>query len=186
MESMKKREIVRTQNQGLSSIGNIILVGVLLAAGVVLKFLVGASFPLMKPNFVIAMYCLSIMLIRPKGVEAVIIGILAGAVCQFFPAVPYVNLLSEPVGAIAMALVIRLPFLRIGKLNLGPTVGTFLATLASGFSFVGLTYLMFYMGATVTPTPLAAFMAIIFGTAFINAIIVQVLYLPLKAALKKD
>ena len=46
-------------------------------------------------------------------------------------------------------------------------------------------YLAYYTGEDITPTPLAAFLAIIFGTALINAVIVQVLYLPLKLALKK-
>jgi hypothetical protein len=45
-------------------------------------------------------------------------------------------------------------------------------------------YLLYYSGADITPTPLAIFMAIIFGTASINALIVQVLYIPLKLALK--
>jgi hypothetical protein len=45
---------------------------------------------------------------------------------------------------------------------------------------------MYYAGADIKPTPLAFFMAIIFGTAAINAIIVQVLYIPLKLVLKKE
>jgi hypothetical protein len=44
---------------------------------------------------------------------------------------------------------------------------------------------MYYSGFEITPTPLAIFMAIIFGTAFINSVIVQILYIPLKLALKK-
>ena len=58
----------------------------------------------LKPNFIIAMYCLAILLIRPKVYEALLIGIIAGAVCQFFPGTPYVNLISEPIGAVVMAL----------------------------------------------------------------------------------
>ena len=42
----------------------------------------------MKPNFIIAMYCLAILLIRPRLSEALIIGILAGIVSQFFPGHP--------------------------------------------------------------------------------------------------
>lgn len=47
-------------------------------------------------------------------------------------------------------------------------------------------YAAFYAGASIVPTPLAAFLGIIFGTAAINAVIVQVLYLPLRSALGKE
>jgi hypothetical protein len=46
-------------------------------------------------------------------------------------------------------------------------------------------YLMYYAGADITPTPLAIFLAIILGTALINAVIVQSLYIPLKLTLKR-
>lgn len=54
----------------------------------------------MKPNFIIAMYCLAILLIRPKVQEAVIIGLLAGAICQLFPGTPYITLPAELLGAL--------------------------------------------------------------------------------------
>lgn len=92
--------------------------------------------------------------------------------------------MSEPVGAIVMVLLMKIPA-PAGKISPAPAVCAFLSTLASGFSFIGVMYLMYYSGADITPTPLAVFMAIIFGTAFINSIIVQVLYIPLKLALKK-
>ena len=63
---------------------------------------------------------------------------------------------------------------------------TFLSTLVSGFSFIGVMYMMYYAGAGITPTPLALFLAIIFGTALINSIIVQILYIPLKLTLKRN
>ena len=50
----------------------LILVAVLLAAGAILKLTLGSvlSFAGMKPNFIIAMYCLAILLVRPKPVQA--------------------------------------------------------------------------------------------------------------------
>lgn len=47
---------------------DLILIAVLLAAGAVLKLTVSSffSFAGMKPNFIIAMYCLAIILVRPK------------------------------------------------------------------------------------------------------------------------
>ena len=138
----QKRTVAITEKKtGLSSVSNLILIGVLLAAGAVLKLFLSSYFTVMKPNFVIAMYCLAILLIKPKVYEGAIIGILAGAICQFFPGTP---------------------------------------------AFVGVMYAAFYMGASIVPTPLAAFMGIIFGTAAINAVIVQILVLPIKAALRKD
>ncbi|UWG97175.1 hypothetical protein LPY66_20290 [Dehalobacter sp. DCM] len=183
---MEKRVVV-TENEkrkGLNA-SDLILIGVLLAAGAVLKFFVGTVINFgMKPNFIIAMYCLIILLIKPRLREAAIIGLLAGAICQFFPGQPYINFASELLGAIAMALLTMIP-MAIGKFSLKPIVCTFLSTLVSGFTFVGIMYLMYFSGADIKPTPLAAFLVIILGTAAINAVIVQVLYLPLKLALKK-
>ena len=49
----------------------------------------------------------------------------------------------------------------------------------------GLAVMVFYAGANVKPVPLAIFLGIIFGTAAVNAIIVQILYTPLKLTLKR-
>lgn len=181
---MEKRVVLTENKKGLT-VSDLLLIGVLLAAGAVLKFFVGSVINFgMKPNFIIAMYCLIILLIKPRLREAAIIGLLAGAICQFFPGQPYINFASELLGAIAMSLLILIP-MNIGKISFKPIVATFFSTLVSGFSFVGIMYLMYYTGADIKPTPLAIFLAIIFGTAAINAIIVQVLYIPLKLALKK-
>lgn len=193
MEAMEKRtqeqnaqkRVVAVQEKKGLGISEILLIGILLAAGAVLKFFVGSVINFgMKPNFIIAMYCLVMLLIRPRVYEAAIIGLLAGAICQFFPGQPYINIASELVGAVAMVLLMKIP-MKIGKFSLAPVVCTFLATLVSGFAFIGIMYLMYYTGADITPTPLAAFMAIIFGTATINAVIVQVLFPPLKLAFRR-
>lgn len=193
METMEKRtqeqnaqkRVVAVQEKKGLGVSEILLIGILLAAGAVLKFFVGSVINFgMKPNFIIAMYCLVMLLIRPKVYEAAIIGLLAGAICQFFPGQPYINIASELVGAVAMVLLMKIP-MKIGKFSLAPVVCTFLATLVSGFAFIGIVYLMYYTGADITPTPLAAFMAIIFGTATINAVIVQVLFPPLKLAFRR-
>jgi hypothetical protein len=178
-----KREMAARKQKGIG-VREALLIGILLAAGAVLKFFVGSVINFgMKPNFIIAMYCLTILLIRPRLFEAAIIGILAGAVCQFFPGQPYINFVSELAGALAMFLLCGIPFERI-KLPVKTVICTFLSTLVSGFTFIGVMYLMYYTGFDIAPTPLAAFMAIIFGTAAINAVIVQILYIPLKLALR--
>ena len=186
-DTAEKRTIVQQEKKGLQ-IRDILLIGILLASGAVLKFFVGTVINIgMKPNFIISMYCLAILLIRPRLYEAAIIGLIAGAVCQFFPGQPYINLISELTGAIAVCLLAKIPLEKI-KIPLKTVLCAFLGTLVSGFTFIGVMYLLYYVGSSIlvsAPTPLAIFMAIIFGTATINAVIVQVLYIPLKLALKK-
>ena len=52
---MQKRVVKETQKTGLANVSNLILVGVLLAAGVVLKLFLSSAFTVLKPNFVISM-----------------------------------------------------------------------------------------------------------------------------------
>lgn len=176
-----KRVMETAAKQGLL-VSDLILVAVLLAAGAVLKLCVGSVINLfgMKPNFIIAMYCLAILLIRPKVVEAAIIGLLAGAVCQFLPGSPYINFISEFLGAVAMAILIQIP-MKIGKADVKPLVCTFLSTIVSGGMFT--VSLFLFMGASASG--LLAYVPIVSCTALINCVIVQMLYIPLKAALKK-
>jgi hypothetical protein len=187
---MEKREIVSDKKAGLT-LSDLMLTAVLLAAGAVLKFAVGSIINFgMKPNFIIAMYCIIILLIRPKLSGAAIIGLLAGAVCQFFPGTPYVNLVSELIGAVIMCLLIKIPVKLPNKYAdsfVKVAVNVFITTLFSGFSFLGLMWLLYFAGVSdgTTPAALGVFLGIILGTATINAIIVQVLYPTLKKVLKK-
>ncbi|NMA36883.1 MAG: threonine/serine exporter family protein [Papillibacter sp.] len=182
----EKREMTTQKKSGFS-ISDLILVAVLLAAGAVLKLTVGTvvNFFGMKPNFIIAMYCLALLLIRPSRigtavVQAAAIGIISGAICQLLPGTPWLNFISELLGAVAMSLLIRIP-MKIGKLNFSTAVSAFIATIISGSAFVACLFL--FTGA-VTKS-LVAYIPIVFFTALINAVIVQLLYLPLKAVLKK-
>ncbi|MDR0910821.1 MAG: hypothetical protein LBM77_13785 [Spirochaetaceae bacterium] len=177
------------QKGGLNTT-EVLFIGVLLAAGAVLKFFVGSVINFgMKPNFIIAMYCLCILLIRPGFVKAGIIGLLAGAICQFFPGQPFLNFASELIGAVVMCLftmlIARAPANKALETGFN-FAATFLSTLASGFSFVGIMYLLYYSGFDISPTPLAIFLGIIFGTATINSVIVSILYIPLKAVLPRQ
>lgn len=167
-----------TTKKGLQ-IGDLILIAVLIAAGAVLKLCVGSvvNFFGMKPNFIIAMYCLAIVLVRPNLIEAGVIGLLTGAVCQFLPGSPYINFISELLGALCMALMIRLP---LGKLT--TAVSTFVSTVVSGGSFTICLFLFMHAEAS----SLVAYVPIVLCTAVLNTVIVQILYLPLRKALKKD
>jgi len=90
------------------------------------------------------------------------------------------NLISEPVGALACFLLYAV--LR-DRTKLAPTVTTFVATLASGFTFaavaiiaIGATYLAKYNGDLMAFV--AVFVPIVVITAVFNAIVVQFLYIP--------
>ncbi len=185
MAEAKKRTIVAEQKKGLS-VNDLILIAVLLAAGAVLKLTVASffSFAGMKPNFIIAMYCLAIILVRPNVGQAVIIGLLAGIMCQIpmLNATPYVNILSEALGGLACGLLIYIP-MKISKLNLNPFVSTFLATVVSGYTFaITVGCVMNGLGLGVV---LGMYALMVFGTAAVNAILVEILYLPLQKVLKK-
>ena len=179
---MTEKRVLKTQETKGFSIQDLIIVAVLLAAGTVLKLFVGSviNFFGMKPNFIIASYCLAILLVRPNLVGCAIIGILAGAICQFLPGTPYLNFISELLGAVAMYFMIKIPF-RFGKLDLNPLLSTFVSTVISGGSFV--VCLLVFMGAS--SSSLVAYIPIVLGTAAIGSVLVQLLYLPLKKVLKR-
>ena len=177
----EKRELKTKETKGFS-IQDLIIVAVLLAAGTVLKLFVGSviNFFGMKPNFIIASYCLAILLVRPNLIGCAIIGVLAGAICQFLPGTPWLNFISELLGAVAMFFMIKIPF-RFGKLDLNPLLATFVSTVISGGSFV--VCLLAFMGAEASS--LVAYIPIVLGTAAIGSVLVQLLYLPLKKVLKR-
>ena len=164
---------------------DLILIAVLLAAGAVLKLTVASflSFAGMKPNFVIAMYCLAIILTRPNVGQALIIGILAGLMCQIplLNATPLVNIPSEALGALACGLLIHLP-LKAGRLDFGPFACTFLSTVVSGYTFAILVGTMNGLGL---PVILITYAVMVFGTAAFNAILVQILAPLLRKVLKR-
>lgn len=169
---------------------DLILVAVLLAAGAVLKLTVGSllSSMGMKPNFIIAMYCLAIILVRPKVGQALIIGLLAGLVCQIplLNATPLLNIPSEVLGALACGLLVKVPMRTEGKLDLNPFVNTFVSTVVSGGTFA---LLSIYINVVSTGgdamVALTTYAAIVLGTATFNAFLVQVLVIPLRKVLKR-
>ena len=177
------------RREGLST-RDIILVAVLLAAGAVLKLTVGSllSSMGMKPNFIIAMYCLAIIIVRPTVAQSLVIGLLAGLVCQvpMLNATPLLNIPSELLGALVCGLLIKVPTRIGGKLDLNPLVNTFVSTLISGgvFAFLSVYINVMSTGGDLM-VALAAYAAIVLGTATFNAVLVQVLAMPLKKVLKR-
>lgn len=180
-----KREVTIKEEKGLS-VRDLILIAVLLAAGAVLKLTVSSflSFGGMKPNFMIAMYCLAIILVKPNVGQAAIIGLLTGLISQIpmLNATPWVNIVSETLGATVCGLMIMIP-MKVGKLDLNPLVTTFVSTVVSGYTFaliVGFAIAHLDLGAI-----LVTYAVMVFGTAAINCILVEILALPLARVLKR-
>jgi uncharacterized membrane protein YjjP (DUF1212 family) len=178
----QKRELKVEQKSGIK-VRDLILIGVLLAAGAVLKYFVGSIINIagVKPNFVIAMYCLGILLVKPKLYESAAIGLLAGAICQFLPGTPWLNFASELIGAVVMGLLVHTS-IKIGKVNFTPAIATFISTLISGSVFVSCLFIFL----NAEKSALAGYVPIVLGTAIINTILVQLLYIPLKLTLKQE
>ena len=186
-----KRIVTATpeEKKGLAT-QDLILIAVLLAAGAVLKLTVGsllASFG-MKPNFIIAMYCLAIILTKPKLGQAIIIGLIAGLICQLpmLNATPGLNIVSEFLGALVCGLLIKVPMKIGGKLDINPLVNTFLSTCVSGGSFALMAIYINVISQGGDPAPaLVAYAMIVLGTATFNAVLNQILVPPLRKVLKK-
>ena len=183
-----KRAVATLEKKGLA-VQDLILVAVLLAAGAVLKLTAGsllASFG-MKPNFIIAAYCLAIIIIRPTIAQSLVIGLIAGLVCQIpmLNATPLLNIPSELLGALACGLLIRVP-MKVGKVDINPLVNTFISTCVSGFTFAALSvYINVVSVGGDFAVAMAAYVAIVLGTATFNCIFVQILATPLKKVLKR-
>ena len=189
--AQKRTVAASTKKEGLS-VQDLILVAVLIAAGAVLKLTVSSflSFAGMKPNFMIAMYCLAIILTRPKMLQSVVIGLLVGLVSQLpmLNATPLVNIASEMLGALVCGLLVT-AFMKVAADNKAfqnvavPAIITFLSTVVSGYTFA------LIVGVVVAHlSPIAVFgvyAVMVFGTATMNAVLAAILTPVLRAVLKR-
>lgn len=175
MENAAEKRVVNTEEKkGLANTRNLILIGIMMAVGIVLRLFAGAiAIGNMHPNFLIATYCLSIFIVRPKVTEAAAIGLISGLISQIGTSMAWLGLGSETLGAIVMCLlvaVVKLPkFVK-------PIVCTFLATLVSGFAFIGLAAVTY-----ARPMPMAQFVSmsiVTVVTALLNMVIVTALAIP--------
>lgn len=188
-----KRTIATDQKKDGLSVRDLILVAVLIAAGAVLKLTVSSflNFAGMKPNFMIAMYCLAIILTRPKIYQSVVIGLLVGLVSQIpmLNATPLVNIASEMVGALVCGILVTVlaKAARDSKTCqnvIFPIVITFISTVFSGYTFA-----MIVGVAVAHLDPLAVFgvyAVMVLGTATMNAVLAAILTPVLRAVLKRQ
>ena len=177
---------LNTKSKSGLGVQDLILRAVLLAAGAVLKLTLASvlSFAGMKPNFVIAMYCLAIILTRPKPYQSIAIGLIAGVMCQIpmLNATPLVNIPSELLGALVAGLLIYVPMHLGKKADVGPFVTTLLSTIASGYTFALIVGLM---NGVAVPAIMVMYAPMVLGTAVFNSVLVQILVLPLRKVLKR-
>ena len=167
------------KNNGFD-ISSLVLTAILVAAGIILNITLGNALAVtgIKPQFVIASYCLAVLLIRPKTSQAVVLGLISAAIIQVSTSIPGLNFLTESAGALVMAAIVNGTS---GEGRVVPLVGAFCATLVSGLLFAACGTLI--MGADIATVVVK--LPIVLGTAVFNAIVVQALYLPLKKALKR-
>lgn len=174
------------EKKGLKAV-DVAVVAVLLAVGAVLRMFCPPLVVGITPNFVIGMYCLAILLLRPKLPAVIGIGIVSAAVCQLTTksAIPFLNFVSEPLGAIAVYL---LAFINIdfGVMKyIRVFIITFVGTAVSGFTYAGIMIKILTASGKNAPA-FAALTVVVLVTALFNSILASVLYVPLKAALSKN
>ena len=188
----EKRTVVVDERKDGLAIQDLILIAVLIAAGAVLKLTVSSflTFAGMKPNFMIAMYCIAIILTRPNLIQSACIGLLVGLVSQIplLNATPLVNFTSELVGAVVCCLLVTV-FSRVASRNTliqnvaFPAVITFVSTIFSGYTFAMI------VGVTVSGLePMAVFgvyAVMVLGTAAMNCVVAAILIPVLRKVLKK-
>lgn len=161
---------------------NLVLIGILLAAGTVIK----AVFPKLPvtPNFIISMYALSIILVRPTFIQTLGIGLVSAILSQLVTAapVPFINFASEPVGAIACFFMCMIPFgTGIMDKIARPAVITFITTFISGTIFVVILSLVLLSKGK--EAKYLMIYTIVLPTAVANMVITTLCYAPLKGVL---
>ena len=169
-------------------ITSLVLVAVLFAAGCILDFTVAKALSIgnIQPEFVIASFCLAILLVRPNVIQGAIIGALDATLMQFNASIPGLNYVCDIPAAIVMTLMI-MAYVRVfpkdaaRKFSIFPLIATFITTVVSGLIFAS-TASFFVLHS---PKTILVMLPIILGTAVFNAVVVEVLYTPIRLVLHK-
>lgn len=169
-------------------ITSLVLVAVLFAAGCILDFTVAKPLRIgnIQPEFVIASFCLAILLVRPKIYQGAIIGVLAATLIQLNTSIPFLEYACDIPAAIIMTAILigyvhLFPKDAARKVSVFPFIATFVTTVISGciFASIATCFIMH------SPEMIIGMLPIIFGTAAFNAIIVEILYTPIRLVLHK-
>ncbi len=184
MSEQQQPRTVASVDRGTLDLKALTLYAILLAAGFVLnmtvsKFFSGLTGGILSPEFIIAAFCLEILILRPNIGQAAVIGLLAGVVIQITASVKGPDLIAEPVAAVVMALLVKALSNGVTK-NALPLVGTFVVTCISGLIYA----VIFACLVQRNPALIAVMAPVVAATGVCNAVIVAALYIPVKKALK--
>ena len=182
--NVQQARTVAAVDHGKLDLKALTLYAILLAAGFVLnltvsKFFSGLTGGFLSPEFIIAAFCLEILIIKPNIGQAAVIGLLAGVVIQITASVKGPDLIAEPVAAVVMALLVSALSDSKAK-GLLPLVGTFVVTFISGLIYA----VIFSFLIMKNPAFVGVMAPVVVATGVANAIIVAALHLPIKKALK--
>ena len=175
---------VTSVDRGKLDIKALVLLAVLLAAGFILNFTVGKAISTISagtiaPEFIISAFCLTILIVRPNAVQALIIGLVSAAVIQITTTSPGIDFVAEGIAAVVMALIVNAG-MKTGAKAVIPTVGTFVTTFLSGAIFMVIKMAMMQFDTSLV----SLMLPVVALTAVFNAILVGALYPPIKHALK--
>ncbi|OUO22442.1 hypothetical protein [Collinsella sp. An307] len=175
---------VTSVDRGKLDVKALVLLAVLLAAGFILNFTVGKAISTISagtiaPEFIISAFCLTILIVRPNAVQALIIGLVSAAVIQITTTSPGIDFVAEGIAAVVMALIVNAG-MKTGAKAVIPTVGTFVTTFLSGAIFMVIKMAMMQFDTSLV----SLMLPVVALTAVFNAILVGALYLPIKHALK--
>ena len=175
---------VSTVDRGKLDIKALVLLAVLLAAGFILNMTLGKAIGAMSagminPEFIISAFCITILVVRPSLVQALIIGLVSAAVIQLTTSLPGADFIAEGVAAVLMALIVNAG-MKTSARAIIPTLGTFVTTFVSGFIFMVIRMVLMQFDMAIA----AAMLPVVAITAVFNAVLVGALYVPIKKALK--
>jgi len=160
---------------------DIAIVGILLACAAIARLAANIIPTPIVSNLAIGFYCLALILTRPKIGEALGIGIVAGIICMMIShsIYPPANLISEPVGVFAC---LAMYSLLENRTKLAAGITTFLATCASGFTFVLVALIMAAPAISLKYSGMWPFFIamspIVIGTALANSVVIGLLAYP--------
>ena len=176
---------VTTVDRGTLDLRSLMLYAILLAAGIVLNLTVSKLFAsvtggMLAPEFVIAAFCLEILIVRPTIPQSLVVGLIAGVIIQFSASVKGPDLIAEPIAAAVMAALV-LALAKSSALKVVPLVGTFVVTFVSGLIYA----LVLAFGIQHDISILFVMLPVVAATGVVNGVIVQALFFPLRKVLNR-
>lgn len=175
MENNQNQQMTKVEKTG-GQTRWLAITALFLTIGVILR-LVSPNIAGITPNWLIAMYCLAILIVKPSWKQAAGIGMVAGVVSVVTSKAifPYANLVSEPVGAVVCALIANMPVRLTAIRYVLPAVSTIATTLASGLVFITITKIVM---SIPLPVYLYGMLPVVLTVAGVNCVVAQVLFYP--------